>query len=119
MPADHQIWAAIASLQGKTVRTIAQGKPNTILRVSNYDIQIQGRATRPTRKDVQTYCQVLLTHKVITSRNRPTFGWPGGHKTGRIIMAILADALPNHVQAFGPNNPYVPGLSGIRLTRNC
>jgi hypothetical protein len=119
LPDDNHIWQRIRGLQGKTIRTVEQGKPNTIVHVSASDIEIQGRDTKPTRADVLCYCRVLVRDKMVTKRNRPIFGWDGGHKTGRIIMAILADALPDYVQAFTRNNPYDPGLSGIRLTQSC
>ena len=119
LPNEDEIWERIKSLEKQVVRTIEKGKENRILSVSNSDITIQGRPTRPTREDVQIYCEVLIRDRMITKENMPQFGWAGGHKTGRIIMAILARALPKYVEAFRRNNPHVPGLSGIRLTRFC
>lgn len=122
LPNEDEIWQRIKRLEKKVVKTIEKGKENRILSVSNSDITIQGRRTRPTREDVQIYCKVLIRDRMVTKENRPQFGkfgWSGGHKTGRIIMAILASALPEYVEAFPRNNPHVRGLSGIRLTRFC
>jgi len=115
LPDEEEIWQRIKRLQNKDIWTIQKRKKNRILSVSTSDITIDGRITRPTREDVQVYCKVLVRDRMITKENRPSFGWSGGHKTGRIIMAILASALPEYVEAFPQDNPYSPGLSGIRL----
>jgi hypothetical protein len=115
LPDEGETWQRIKRLENKVTRTIEEGKGNRILFVSDSDITIQGRKTRPTREDVEIYRQLLIRDGMITKKNRPQFGWSGGHKTGRIIMAILASALPEYVGAFRRDNPYIRGLSGIRL----
>ncbi len=119
LPIERVIWQRIQMLQGKDILTIQNGKRNRIQYVSTSDITIDGRKTRPTRVDVEVYCTILDSDGIITKKNRPPFGppngWSGGHKTGRIIMAILASALPEYIEAFSQDNPYEPGLSGIRL----
>jgi hypothetical protein len=114
---EGEIWQRIKKLENKVIRTIEKGRVNKILFVSNSDITIEGRKTKPTREDVKIYWQILTNDGMITKENRPEFGWSGGHKTGRIVMAILATALPDYIEAFPRHNPYVRGLSGIRLKR--
>jgi len=116
LPSEEEIWQRVKSLEKKVIPTIEKGKENGILSVSDFDMTIKGRSTRPTREDVRIYCEVLTRDKIVTKENRPQFGWSGGYKTGRIIMAILAAALPEYVQSFGRKNSFKPGLSGIRLT---
>jgi hypothetical protein len=115
LPNEKLIWQRIKELENKDIWTIQQKKRNKIVYVSASDITIDGRKTRPTREDVQEYCQFLIKHRIVTEKNRPARNWPGGHKTGRVIMAILAAALPEYVEAFSQNNRYSRGLSGIRL----
>jgi hypothetical protein len=115
LPDEKLIWQRIKELQNKNVWTIQRKKRNKIVSVSVSDITIARRKTRPTRKDVQQYCQFLIEHGIVTEKSRPPRNWPGGHKTGRVIMAILAAALPEYIEAFCQNNRYSPGLSGIRL----
>jgi hypothetical protein len=115
LPDEKLIWQRIKKLENEDIWTIQQKKRNKIVYVSASDITIDGRITRPERKDVQEYCQFLIGHGIITEKNRPPRNWAGGRKTGRVIMAILAAALPEYIEAFSQNNRYSPGLSGIRL----
>ena len=56
---DSELWQRIRELEGETVYTIQQCKPNKILRVTGDRLEIEGRATKPSREDILCVYQYL------------------------------------------------------------
>ncbi len=111
----------IKRLECQVVWTIERPSRNRIKAVSSEEIIIEGRHTKPKKWQVKELLDLLKTKGLLTEddlpANRPLkVGerkkiW----KTGCVILAILADALPNQVARFRKCDNVVPGHYGIRV----
>ncbi len=112
-----QLWERVKKLEGHVVNTIAQHRPNKIVRVSEIEMEIEGRNTKPLLKDVYQVYDVLIKQGKITAEdlygNTSILGHVLARKTGRILMAILVAAVPEEIEVILPSK--VSRLSGIRI----
>jgi hypothetical protein len=110
---DSQLWECIRGLESKIVYTIKRRSPNKILRVTDDRVEIESRATRPSREDILCVYQYLHMAGRVTQEDLygegSILGHPYARKTGRIIMAILAAAVPDEIGVIPANER----LSGI------
>ena len=107
---DADLWKKVKRLQGCTVSTIAQQKPNHFLQVTDNEIIIKNRKTRPEREEIINYYRYLRKHHKITKDDLPNI--PGNaplnltsscyfsHKVASIIQAILVPACINQYDYF-------------------
>ena len=120
MLGEHQLWQRIKQLEGQVVYTLEQQKPNQISRVTDESIEIEGRATAPTRNDILLVYRQLHQTGQITAADlyggNSILNHPYAKKSGRIIMATLATAVPDEIDVIKRNK--TQGLSGIRLKSN-
>ncbi len=112
---DEELWERVRGLEGETVYTLKQRKPNKILSVTDDSVEIKDRSTKPSREDIFCVYQHLLRTGKVTKKdlygNASILGDALARKTGRIIMAILARAVPDEIEPIPANER----LSGIRL----
>ncbi len=106
-------------LEGKTVPTIEQRKPNTVVGVTDTKVKLEKdigepRPSVPIRSDIVNTYRYLVANGQVTGddfekipENRPFA------RVSRITIAILRDAVPEQIEELHR----VPGksLSGIRL----
>jgi len=114
---NEELWERVRRLESRIVYTLKRQEPNRILRVTLDGIEIEGRATRPSREDVFRVYQHVHRAGRVTREDlygeRSILGHPYAKKTGRVIMAILASAVPDEIEGI----PVSERLSGIRLRR--
>ncbi len=114
---DSELWVRVRGLEGKTIYTIQQCKPNRISRVTDDRVEIEDRVALPSREDI--LCVYRYVHRVgrVTGEDlygdSSILGHPYARKTGRIIMAILAGAVPDEIEAIKRSK--TERLSGIKL----
>ncbi|MCL0057869.1 hypothetical protein M1N05_02230 [Dehalococcoidales bacterium] len=112
---DSELWERVRGLEEETVYTIQQCKPNRILRVTADKVEIAERKTKPSREDILRVYHHLQRMGRVTREdlygNASILKNPLARKTGRIIMAILAAAVPEEIDVI----PETERLSGIRL----
>lgn len=113
---ENELWQRVRGLQGQIVYTPDREKPNRILLVTYGMIEIENRATRPTRDDVLQVYRQLQQRGEITGEDlygeSSIVGDQLAHKSGRIIMAILARAVPEEICVIKRSK--TERLSGIR-----
>lgn len=116
MLTEDQLWRRIRDLQGQTIYTIVRQSPNPISRVNDDRVEINARATTVSRGDLWLVYQELHRRGQVTRDDlygaRSIVGHPYAKKTGRVMMAILARAVPEEIQVIRPNR--LQRLSGIR-----
>lgn len=69
MLSDDELWDRVKKLEGKTVFTIVQKKPNKVLRVTDREVIIEGRATRPSREFIVKVYRYLWRNGEVTGRD--------------------------------------------------
>ena len=112
---DSALWERVRGLEGETVYTLVRRNPNRIIRVTDNRVEIEGRRTGPFREDI--FCVYQHLHRVGSVTREDLYGeesilgHPYAKKTGRIIVAILARAVPDEIEVI----PASERLSGIRL----
>ena len=112
---ENELWQHIRKLEGETVLTLKRRNPNKILSVTNDSVEIKDRSTKPSREDI--FCVYQYVHRVGRVTREDLYGegsilgHPYARKTGRIIMSILARAVPDEILPIPANER----LSGIRL----
>ena len=116
---EAQLWAKISKLKGQHVRTIAQGRKNQILDVlDDKVIRISSTSSKPSpvpRRHFHNTYDYLWEHGHVTHSHfdKPDFPEnPVGKRVSRIVLAILASAVPEQVEPF-PRKGHQQ--SGIRL----
>ena len=114
---ENELWQRIRGLQGQIVCTLDQQRPNRISRVTDEMIEIENRGTRPARQDVIQVYRQLHRRGEITGNDlygeSSIVGDQLANKSGRIIMAILARAVPEEICVIKRSK--TERLSGIRL----
>ena len=114
---ENELWGRIRGLEGETIYTIQQCKPNRVSRVTADKVEIEGRAALPSREDILCVYQYLQRRGEVTGEdlygNASILGDALANKTGRVIMAILARAVPDEIEAIKRSK--TERLSGIRL----
>ena len=117
MLSDGELWDRVRALEGQIVHTLERQRPNTVSRVTDEAVEIEGRATKPTREDILRVYHHLHTRRQITGDDLygdgSILGHPYARKTGRIILAILARAVPEEVHVVARDR--TQRLSGIKL----
>lgn len=117
---ENEFWQRVRGLEGETVYTLERQNPNRILRVTDEDIEIENRGTRPIRDDVLQVYRELHRRGEITGDDlygeNSVVGHELAHKSGRIMMAILARAVPEEISIIRRSK--TERLSGIRLRSN-
>lgn len=113
---ENELWQRVRGLEGQIVYTLDQQRPNRILRVTDEVIEIQNRGTRPTRDDVLQVYRELHRRGQITGNDlygeSSVVGHLLAHKSGRVIMAILALLLSGSTLAIVQQKLWLPiGLS--------
>lgn len=120
MLSENELWERVRGLSGRTVYTIERQRPNRISGVTDEAIAIADRATKPTREDIIQVYREVWQRGEITSEDlygdQSILGHPYARKTGRIIVAVLASAVPEEIQ--GVRRSKTQRLSGIRLRQN-
>jgi len=120
MLSENELWERVRGLSGRTVYTIERQRPNRISGVTDEAIAIADRATKPTREDIIQVYREVWQRSEITSEDlygdQSILGHPYARKTGRIIVAVLASAVPEEIQ--GVRRSKTQRLSGIRLRQN-
>lgn len=113
---DSRLWERIRGLKGETILTIDRKKANKILEVNNERVVIENRKTAPTKKDIILFYHCLKKRGILTKENIPEEFFL--RKIARIILAILAEAVPEEIEGFERGkDPRFPTLSGIRVKR--
>ena len=116
---DDELWHRVNSLQGRTVYTIEQRKPNTVSQVTATEVSLlkstgEPRPSTPLKRDIVNTYRYFVKHGRVTKDDfdeipeSRTWGF-----VGYIILAILRDAVPEQIEEFhrGKTSP----LCGIRL----
>ena len=120
MLSENELWERVKGLSGCTVYTIERQRPNRISGVTDESIAIADRTTKPTREDIfQVYREVWQRGEITGEDlygDQSILGHPYARKTGRIIVAVLASAVPEEIQ--GVRRSKTQKLSGIRLQQN-
>ena len=120
MLSENELWERVRGLSGRTVYTIERQRPNRISGVTDESIAIADRTTKPTREDIfQVYREVWQRGEITGEDlygDQSILGHPYARKTGRIIVAVLASAVPEEIQ--GVRRSKTQRLSGIRLRQN-
>ncbi|MBA7625220.1 hypothetical protein ES703_32646 [subsurface metagenome] len=120
MLSENELWERVRGLSGRTVYTIERQRPNRISGVTDEAIAIADRATKPTREDIIQVYREVWQRGEITSEDlygdQSILGHPYARKTGRIIVAVLASAVPEEIQ--GVRRSKTQRLSSIRLRQN-
>lgn len=113
---DDKLWNRICTLKGKVIPTCDIGRPNPIRSIRGNLVEIAGRETRPSRKDLYWCYQLALKHGVLTESNLPSELFQQ-RRTARICIALLAAAVPEQIRCFrrGKGPPVAQGLSGIEV----
>lgn len=116
---DNELWERVKYLEGKTVCTIERRVPNIVVQVTDTEVRLakntgELRPTTPIKSDIVNTYRYLFAHGQITGddfEKIPEYR-PWG-KVGRIVLAILRDAIPDQIEDFRR----VPSksLSGVRL----
>ena len=115
MLSDDELWSRVKQLEGETIYTIVQKKPNKVLRVTDSEVIIEGRTTRPSRRFVVRVYRYLCRNGEVTGRDWIKIcGNEFCGKVGRITLAILVRAIPDQVESFTRDER---GLSGIKLRK--
>lgn len=117
MLTNDQLWARVQTLDGQTIYTIDQRRPNRISSTANNQVEIDNRNTRPTRDQIFEAYELLHRDGSICLCNMPD--WFSNNRVGRIIMAILGQAVPEEIETFNRlNSPLLCHHSGIRLIQH-
>ncbi len=110
-------WRCIRQLEGKTVCTLVQHRPNKIVKVTDHEVLIEGRASRPRREDISCVYRCLCEKGRVVARElygpNSLIGHPQARRAGRIILAIVAHAFPDEIEVVGGGG--AEEQSGIRL----
>ena len=114
---DSDLWERVKGLEEKTIYTIQQCKPNRISRVTADRIEIGAIFTPSSREDIVCVYHYLQRTGKVTGEdlygNALILGDALARKTGRIIMAILARAMPEEIDSIKRSKS--ERLSGIKL----
>lgn len=117
MLTENELWQRIRRLEGQTVYTLDRRRPNRISRVTDAAVEIESRATKVAREDLWVVYDGLYQRSRITGEDlygdRSILGHPYAGKAGRIIMAVLADAVPEDMEVIRRSR--AERLSGIRI----
>lgn len=113
MLSNDELWLRIKQLEGKMVRTIVLRKENKVLEVTERELLIENRNTAPSREFITRVYRYLYRHGQVTGDNwEQICGNEFCGKVGRITLAILAEAVPDQIEAFVPSEK--GKKSGIR-----
>lgn len=119
---DLELWERVRSLQGRTIYTIQQRKPNTVYQVTTTEVRLlkstgEPRPSTPLKRDiVNTYCY-FVKHVRVTKDDFDKI--PESRRwgfVGYIVLAILRDAVPEQIEEFRRSKR--EPLCGIRLKAN-
>ena len=115
-----EFWERVKRMQGEIVYSIQQCLPSLITEVTGDTVKrarrTDGKQLTPAHREelYNTYCYVV-DQGPVTGK---TFVNVPGHRpfglNGRFIIALLADVIPDQIEGFKRDNPWLPGLSGIR-----
>lgn len=116
MLTEDELWQRVRQLEGQTVYTLVRQSPNPISRVTENMVEIQGRITTVNREDLWCVYWGLHQRGQITADDlygeKSIVDHPLAKKTGRIMMAILATAVPEEIDIIRRRG--LDRLSGIR-----
>ena len=116
-----EFWEIVKRGQGRIVYSIQNNSPSQITEVTE-DIVKRAKPdgskqlTPAHREELyNTYCYVV-DKGLVTGKD---FENVPGHRyfglNGRFIIALLAEVLPDQIEAFKRDNPWVRGSSGIKI----
>ena len=117
---EHELWERVKGLQGRTVYTIERLSANKVLKVTDNEVRLakengELRSTTPIKSDIVNTYDYLMRHGQVTredySKIPESRYWAF---VGRVVYAILRDAVPEQIEEFHRRPPHVR-LSGIRL----
>ena len=116
-----ELWERVERVQGKIIYSIERGSPSLITEVTGDTVKrarpTGGKQLTPAHREdlYNTYCYVVDNGQV-TGKD---FGNVPGHRrfglNGRFIIALLANVIPDQIEAFKRDNTWLRGLSGIRF----
>lgn len=116
-----EFWGRVKRGQGKIIYSIEQGSPSLITEFTGDTVKrarpTGGKQLTPAHREelYNTYCYVV-DNRWVTGKD---FGNVPGHRrfglNGRFIIALLADLIPDQIEVFKRDNPWLRGLSGIRF----
>ena len=116
-----ELWQRVKRVQRKIIHSIEQGSPSLITGVTGDTVErarpTGGKQLTPAHRE-----ELYNTYRYVVDNGRVTgkdFGNVPGHRrfglNGRLIIALLADVIPDQIEVFKRDNPWLRGLSGIRL----
>ena len=90
----EQLWSRVIELEGTIIRTISRDKPNKILEVTDNEVIIADRTTRPTKDDLYSTYVLLDSLDVVTTED---ITWLKEKRVSRICLAIIAEAAKDEI----------------------
>ena len=120
----EELWKRVEKQQGKTVYTIQMGQPNYVQQVTGSKVLLtrdgKPRPSQPTEELVwSTYCYGCGSGRVTGDdfKEGMVSGNPIGKRVSRIILALLACAVPEQIETFKQGQDSSTNLSGIRFKK--
>lgn len=115
----NELWERVKRLEGRTIYTIQQRKPNTVSQVTAAEVRLlkstgEPRPSTPHKEDIVNTYNYLVTHCQVTKDDFDKI--PESRRwgfVGYIILAILRDAIPEQIEEFHRSERC--RLCGIRL----
>jgi hypothetical protein len=101
---EDTLWNRVRGLSGETVYTLNKQKPNTILNVTEHNIEIENRKSRPSRNEIWSLYKQVYKEKTLYSGEAEKY-------TYAVSYAILLNVVPNEIEPI-PGNKL-----GIQLKR--
>ena len=103
MLSDEELWQQVKRLRGRTICTITRRSENKILEVTEREVIIERRVTRPSRDFIVKVYHYLCRKGEVTGDDwKQICGNTYCGKVGRITLAILAEAVPDQIEVFVP-----------------
>ena len=111
---EEELWQRVRALKGQTVYTLERHSSNHIQDVSDSNVIISARRSRPSRAEIVGAYEVVC----MSGELRISAGWKGGTRwMYSVTPAIVLAAVPDQVEIIDDG-----GLSGIKLKKlivNC
>ncbi|MFC2014091.1 hypothetical protein ACFLU8_04370 [Chloroflexota bacterium] len=111
---EDEMWARVQGLTGQSVATFDQPRPDFVMQVTNEEVIIKKRVSKPYKGEIIANYKYLLDNGRITKEDMPHI--PGAlphHRVGSVILAILRDVVPEQIQEIRRSEGHQ--LSGICL----
>ncbi len=88
---DLAIWEAVRALEGMNLETYVDSETNTVVKVTDNEVLIKNRSTKPLREDSIAAYRLLFNKGML--RRTPDLAWLAGpsKKTSSIVFRIVGE----------------------------